>query len=426
MTVSIASPSPSATMPEQQGDSVMDDIKGLLENGFPLMKFPPALEEQFIADGADVRRRHFLISGLLALVVFNGFLIVDFLMARDVFWLALQLRLMVLTPLSLAVLYLVSIDNGRLLPKMHVNSVEVVILTSGLVAAASLAFILSETRSPFAHFYHVGFVVVIMYGNLVQRLRFWYAAVYSLALLGIHIVGVVVLNNFPERLMWPIVLLVTTTACFSLFANYAMERDERKGYLLTLRERGVVHDLKHAQEQLRELSQIDSLTGLYNRRHFQDYLHGVWERARYDNKVVSVLMVDVDHFKKYNDRYGHPAGDECLRQVALVLKNCMRRPGDVIARYGGEEFIAVLPETEATYALQVAERVRQSIESLQMRHESSSTALVVTVSVGVGTCQASFNTPETSLISAADQALYQAKHEGRNRVCAQAMQAHQA
>jgi diguanylate cyclase (GGDEF)-like protein len=98
----------------------------------------------------------------------------------------------------------------------------------------------------------------------------------------------------------------------------------------------------------------------------------------------------------------------------------------VIARYGGEEFIAVLPETDAAYALQVAERVRQSIESLQMRHESSSTALVVTVSVGVGTCQASFNLPETSLISAADQALYQAKHEGRNRVCAQAMQADQA
>ncbi|TAK92667.1 MAG: GGDEF domain-containing protein, partial [Aquabacterium sp.] len=132
---------------------------------------------------------------------------------------------------------------------------------------------------------------------------------------------------------------------------------------------------------------------------------------------VSILMVDVDHFKKYNDRYGHPAGDECLTQIAKVLQTTLRRPEDLIARYGGEEFIAVLPRTDANYAAAIAERVRVAVEALQMRHESSSASHFVTVSVGVVSCKADFQMKSSALISAADQALYQAKHEGRNRVC---------
>jgi diguanylate cyclase (GGDEF)-like protein len=129
-----------------------------------------------------------------------------------------------------------------------------------------------------------------------------------------------------------------------------------------------------------------------------------------------VLMVDVDHFKKYNDRYGHPAGDECLRQVAQVLMDKLRRPVDLVARYGGEEFIAVLPQSDEAYAMAVAERVRQAVEALQLRHEGSSSALVLTVSVGVASGTALFGQAPESLVARADQALYLAKREGRNRV----------
>jgi diguanylate cyclase (GGDEF)-like protein len=395
---------------------VQSQVTEMLDAGFPLLKFPTDLERQFTDDTADARRRHFLISGLIALVVYNGFLLVDFLMARDVFWVAVQLRIFLFTPAAIVSLYSFWDPKGwagRVIPPEYA---EVAVLSSGLIAAASLAYILSITHSEFAHFYHVGFIVVIMYGNVVQRLRFWNALLFSMAMLGIHVAGILLLDNFPQRLLSPIISLVTSTTLFTLIANYMMERDERINYLLTLKERGLVRELSGAHERLKQLSRSDGLTGLFNRRHFQEYYQHAWERAQYDQASLSVLMIDVDHFKKYNDRYGHPAGDECLRQVAQVLETQMRRPGDLVARYGGEEFIAVLPGTDADAAAAVAERVRQAIEALAMRHEASPTHTVVTLSVGVASCQADFLLKSGALLSTADEALYQAKNSGRNRV----------
>lgn len=423
MNNALLTAAPAPSRPQAMNDPSMARITHLLDHGFPLMQFPQPLEQQFLRDIGEARRRHFILSGLISLIIFNGFLIVDYLMVNDVFWMALQLRVFLFTPLALVTLYAFSDKSKPLARLVPPVGLETVVLASGLAAAASLAFILAESRSPLAHFYHVGFIVVIMYGNLVQRLRFWYALVFSLALLAIHVAGIVLLDNFPDRLMWPIVSLVASTACFSLAANYAMERDERRRYLLTRRERGLVQELTLAHERLKELSRIDSLTGLYNRRHFQEHLRQTWDRAQYDGDELSILMVDVDHFKKYNDRYGHPAGDECLRQVAEVLRSNLHRPDDLVVRYGGEEFIAVLPRTSASYALVVAERIRQAVEALQMRHESSSTALVVTVSIGVSSCRADVLLKDSQVIAAADHALYRAKHEGRNRICAEHLSA---
>ncbi len=401
---------------QQKNGELQAQIAHMLNVGFPMLKFAGALEQQFTQDTAEARRRHFLISGLISLVVYNGFLLVDFLMARDVFWVAVQLRLFLFTPAAVISLYSFWDPKGwasRLIPAEYA---ELAVLSSGLIAAASLAYILSITHSEFAHFYHVGFIVVIMYGNVVQRLRFWNALLFSMAMLGIHVAGILLLDNFPQRLLSPIISLVSATTMATLIANYMMERDERINYLLTIKERGLVRELSGVHERLKQLSRSDGLTGLFNRRHFQEYYQHVWERAQYDQSPVSVLMIDVDHFKKYNDRYGHPAGDECLRQVASVLEAQVRRPGDLVARYGGEEFIAVLPNTDADAAAAVAERVRQAIGALNMRHEASPTHPVVTLSVGVASCQADFLLKSTALLTASDEALYQAKNTGRNRV----------
>jgi diguanylate cyclase (GGDEF)-like protein len=126
--------------------------------------------------------------------------------------------------------------------------------------------------------------------------------------------------------------------------------------------------------------------------------------------------VDVDHFKGYNDRYGHPEGDRCLALVAQALTNCVRSPMDVVGRYGGEEFIAVLMPSDQANAMQVAERMREAVASLALPHEASSTAPVVTISVGVACLQATRHTTPDMLVQQADQALYRAKHQGRNRV----------
>jgi diguanylate cyclase (GGDEF)-like protein len=409
----IATPAPINGSP----DPLMTRIDKLLRGGFPLMRFPSALEQQFLLDVAEGRRRHFLLSSVIALLIYNGFIVADYLLARDVFWLAVEIRIFFFTPLALLFIYLIGRRQGAFIHSMPPASLEVIVVSGGLIAAASLAFILSETRSPLAYYYHVGFSVVILYGNVVQRLRFWYAVVFSVAMLGIHVAGIVLLGSFPLKLMWPIVSLVGSSALFSLTANYAMERDERTRYLLTLRERGLVRDLTHAHERLQELSRMDSLTGLYNRRHFQEYLQQVWARAQYDHGLLAILMVDVDHFKKYNDRYGHLAGDECLIEISQVLKRHLRRPEDLVARYGGEEFIALLPGSDVAHAMAVAERIRSAVEALHIRHESSSASHHVTVSVGVCVSKADFMQSTHGVIAGADQALYQAKHEGRNRVC---------
>lgn len=397
--------------------SSMDRIHELLENGFPWMAFPSDMEQQFQQDGAAARSRHFHLSGLISLLVYNGFLLADYLMARDVFWMAVELRLLVFTPIALLALH--GFRRGALpwLRQAPPSIVDVLALLGGVWAAISLAIILMMSHSPLIFFYPVGFIVVITYGNVVQRLRFWFAAVFTGVLLLIYVVGVMGMPDFPARLLWPISSMVLSVAVFTLSANYFLERDERRRYLLTLRERGLVRDLSLAHTRLREASHIDALTGLHNRHHIQEHLTLLWERARRDGDPVSLLLVDIDHFKKFNDRYGNPAGDACLQKVARVLLDSQRRPGDTVARYGGEEFMAVLPRTDASFAVGAAERIRQAVEALQVRHESSTTALHLTVSVGVVSCEAGPHLTVEQLTAAAEQALQQAKQEGRNRVC---------
>ncbi|MDE2402794.1 MAG: GGDEF domain-containing protein [Burkholderiales bacterium] len=390
-------------------------IQRLLDGGFPWMKFPGGLEHEFLTANGAQRRRHFIVSSLIALLVFNGFLIVDYLMLRDVFQLAAVLRLGVFTPICISSLVLIwHLPTVRALWVL-----DALVLISGLLAAATLAYVLSITHSPMSVFYHVGFTVVIVYGNIVQRLRFWYAMVFSLVIFCMHVVGIVLLPIFSERLLLPIMSMVAGTAIFSLTANYALERDERRRFLLTLRERELVGRLSEINLKLQELSRVDVLTELFNRRHFQEYLQDAWSRARGDGGEVAIIMIDVDHFKAYNDHYGHPAGDKCLRQVAAALQASLRRPGDMVARFGGEEFIAVLPQTSLAVAVQAAERIRKAVEGLAMPHEKSDTAPVLTVSVGVACSKAdgALASPD-ALISEADQALYRAKHQGRNLVCA--------
>ncbi|RZI86791.1 MAG: diguanylate cyclase [Rubrivivax sp.] len=399
-------------------DQRMGLVQDLLKLGFLWLKFPAALENEFLAQDPAQRVRHFLISGVISLLIFDGFLVADYLLIPDVFLTAVTLRLLVFTPLGAGALLVVWLNRDRPLMQSPVL-LDAAVLFSGLLAAATLAYALSTSHSPLSDFYHAGFAIVVMYGNLVQRLRFWSAVGFSLAMLAIQIGGVVVLPNFNPRLVWPITSLTLATVGFSLFANYALERDQRRRFLLTVRERELVKKLSEANLRLQQLSRVDVLTGLFNRRHFQEYLQSLWQRARHEGREVAIVMMDVDHFKGYNDRYGHPAGDECLRQVAAAMQGSLRRPEDMVARYGGEEFIAVLSNTSESMALQAAERVRQAVEGLSMRHEATGSALdVVTVSLGVACCNAGAPlTSSDALIAQADRALYDAKHQGRNRVC---------
>ncbi|MFI3185208.1 MAG: diguanylate cyclase [Methylococcaceae bacterium] len=177
--------------------------------------------------------------------------------------------------------------------------------------------------------------------------------------------------------------------------------------------------LKQQADLLESLALLDALTHIANRRRFDETLATEWKRAKRDGTLLSLIMIDIDYFKDYNDHYGHGAGDYCLQKVAAELAKSLDRPSDFVARYGGEEFVVILPDTHQIAALQVAERLRERIERLGLAHAYSATKPVITISVGLATQDniQEYFLPKI-LIDAADNALYIAKKSGRNRVCA--------
>lgn len=177
-------------------------------------------------------------------------------------------------------------------------------------------------------------------------------------------------------------------------------------------------ELKIKKDMLENLSMQDGLTNIPNRRYFDQQLQEEWQRNLRHSRPISLLMLDIDYFKRYNDHYGHGAGDDCLRRVARKLKDSLSRPMDLVARYGGEEFVVLLPETHEDGALHVANNLRVAIEALAIPHQYSCTASVVTLSIGTAThSQAHPKKNREKLLQAADSALYRAKKKGRNRVC---------
>lgn len=177
------------------------------------------------------------------------------------------------------------------------------------------------------------------------------------------------------------------------------------------------HALSQANDMLARLSYLDPLTGIANRRNFDECLELEWRRTRREGLPLSLVMVDIDKFKEYNDLYGHQRGDECLRRVAEALRAALNRPGDLCARYGGEEFAIILPGTDGSGAVLVAQALRASVVALGLENTGSTVARVLTISAGVATIQAGEPTPPPqALLAAADAALYEAKRAGRNRV----------
>ncbi len=192
----------------------------------------------------------------------------------------------------------------------------------------------------------------------------------------------------------------------------------------------LLYKLQDAQFALQELADTDQLTQVANRRHFDRKFKTEWRRAMRERTPISLLLLDVDHFKKYNDTLGHQAGDECLQKISASLRSVTRRPADLAARYGGEEFAILLPVTKLRDARMLAERLRNKIENLRIEHPASELG-VVTVSIGVSCCEPGWDftgeTPEEEqdvifpamLVTAADNAMYVAKRQGRNQVSEQ-------
>ena len=173
--------------------------------------------------------------------------------------------------------------------------------------------------------------------------------------------------------------------------------------------------LSQLNAELEALSQLDSLTQIYNRRTFNELAQQQWSLAKRHQQPISALMIDVDHFKLFNDHYGHPAGDACLKKVTQAIRSCLHRSADILGRYGGEEFVVLLPETDAKGATRVAQAISEALEDLALRHDVSPTSNWITASIGGATCLRTTGHDLEELIKNADRALYKAKRAGRNR-----------
>lgn len=171
-----------------------------------------------------------------------------------------------------------------------------------------------------------------------------------------------------------------------------------------------------ANQALERLARTDELTQVANRRFFNEYLYREWQRLAREQHPLSLMLIDIDFFKLYNDTYGHPAGDDCLAQVAGVLRSTVHRSTDLVSRYGGEEFAVVLPNTPSTGALQIANTIQSAVHERAIEHQASPVSKYVTLSIGIACVVPSLHTSPAQLINAADQALYQAKIAGRDRV----------
>ena len=248
-------------------------------------------------------------------------------------------------------------------------------------------------------------------------------------------------RNHPATRDIPIIVLSTKedplvkSAAFAAGANdylvklpdnielVARIRYHSRSYMMLLQRDAAYRALRVSQQQLldtnlvlQRLMNSDGLTGLSNRRHFDEYLELEWRRALRDQSQLSLLMIDVDYFKSFNDNFGHLEGDEALRKVATAIRDACSRPSDLPARYGGEEFALVLPSTSPGGARLMAEKLRQSVVALNIPHITPHEGANLTVSVGVSTFTPQQGGDCRQLISAADKGLYTAKHNGRNRV----------
>ncbi len=174
--------------------------------------------------------------------------------------------------------------------------------------------------------------------------------------------------------------------------------------------------LQKANLELQRLAVLDDMTQIANRRRFDEYLHNEWTRLTREKAPLSLIMGDIDYFKPYNDTYGHPAGDQTLKQIARAISRAVKRPGDLVARYGGEEFSVVLPTTDIDGAMKVANRIQVEIQNLSISHARSEVGEFVTLSLGVSTIRPKLESSPDELVAAADEALYEAKAQGRNRI----------
>jgi diguanylate cyclase (GGDEF)-like protein len=366
-----------------------------LRAGFPWLTFDADLEGEFQRSRLDETLNHIRVNLGLAIGVVIAFGAMDaLLLGRELNRIPSMIRILVILPVLLIVLAAsFSPHRHRLYAPLTLAAATV----NGLCVAA-IQIIASNGGVPILF---PSLILTIIYVYFMAGLNFYYALAANVIVLFGYLAAATVLE-LPSREFSYNALAIVAANLIGASVVYMHEKTSRMRFL----EAGL----------LREMVARDGLTGIQNRRMFDQHIQRVWQQAVREQERVAVLLADIDCFKDYNDRYGHQAGDECLRAVAVCLSQCARRPMDFVARFGGEEFAVVLYEANREYVAEVLTRIQRSIAELNIPHEASRVAKRLTVSIGAAVVRPSANRNHEGLIQLADEALYSAKEQGRNRV----------
>ncbi|WP_158942142.1 GGDEF domain-containing protein [Granulicella sp. S190] len=390
----------------------IEQIERLSQRGFRRVTLPKPLENAFEQSTRAQRSERLWIEGLVAIGLFNIYVLVDHFLQGNTSWLPLQIRLCVATPLAL----LINVSM-RWSPSKFYRETSIAVVTC--IIGVTHLYLESNKSSTASAYAQVGLIVAVIFVNVVMRLQFAYALSASAILLASDLIFIQrdPFLNSPEKLLG--VTLAISAIFMTMIANYSIGRDERLGFLMRLRSEIQSKELSFLNIELQRISCIDSLTGLANRHAYELQFAKLWRESIEAGSCFSAIVIDIDHFKLTNDTRGHLYGDRVLVRVGSLLLQSLRCKDDFAARFGGEEFVVLLPDTNQEGAMIVAERIRKLVEvaGSPALTEPGSHPRLSTVSCGGASCTPSDASCKEDLLDAADKALYQAKEQGRNRVC---------
>jgi diguanylate cyclase (GGDEF)-like protein len=376
--------------PENYGSPYAEQLK----RGFRGLRFEGILEKEFreFYVGQNLPRAR--LSGLIALILVLAVTCIDLLLGPNDGGTLNTLRLGILCPLLVVLGAVISVPSVQ---RFYTEVVSVGVTLIGFV----VTYIAHLGALAGSSYLLAGLVVVVLYGCLFLGLLFNVAVTIAAVLIAAHFAtGIAV--GLPFDVLCYTTAILGGAAVIGGISTYNLEHALRTNFLET--------------RVLNELAERDGMTGLYNRRIFDDYAERLWRQSRREGTGVAIIFFDIDFFKLYNDLYGHQAGDDCLKRIAKCIARGAKRPFDFAARYGGEEFVLMLYGPPDDYARSVPEQIRNDVLALAIPHAGSQAAKHVTVSVGLALASPQTHRSLAGAIQTADEALYQAKREGRNRV----------
>ena len=379
----------------------------ILRDGLQL-RFSPELETLYEQQTGTVRAGQTFAAGIVSLLLFNALLVLDYTGRPEVFEQALLLRLAVVTVPSIGVLLWIRQKPTPIIRDLALAlCILLVTLTSNILNW--------HTTSLLGHYNAFSFSLIVVAANTALGIRFVTAAITSLVCLAISSVFLLNMPHLNDNEMYMPLYYMAAMAGITLFGNYRLEKSMRDSYLLLLREKLQSHQIRHRNAELSLISYTDPLTGIANRRRFDEELAKAWTEAERSGEIIALLMIDIDFFKRYNDAFGHPAGDTCLERIAAAIASQTRETIDLPARLGGEEFAVILRHADESRAQIAAARIHRAIEEMAIAHEFGGSSGIVTISIGAASASPNDGGSRSALIKDADRALYQAKNRGKNQ-----------